>query len=166
MTVTAGAANVFSWFQTLTTITSLITWINILIAYVRFHAACKAQGVDRNTLPMKSWVWYHMNRTSTRVDETFANHLAQGQPYVAYVTLAFFSIIVFFNGFYVFTNGNWDVKNFVTAYICVPIYFAFYLFWKIVKRTPFVKASEADIWSGKVGYLLLPLFYTTSSHDT
>jgi amino acid permease len=94
-----------------------------------------------------------------------ANCCAQGQPYVAYVTLAFFSIIVFFNGFYVFTHGNWDVKSFITAYICVPIYFAFYLFWKIVKRTPFVKASEADIWSGKVGDLPLPFFCTTGLHD-
>lgn len=88
MTVSAGAATVFGWFQTLTTITSLITWISILIAYLKFYYACKAQGVDRNTMPMKSW----------------------GQPYVAYITLAFFILIVFFNGFAVFTKGNWNIK--------------------------------------------------------
>ena len=31
----------------------------------------------------------------------------------------------------------------------IPIYFGFYIFWKILKRTKVVKASEADIWSGK-----------------
>jgi amino acid transporter len=34
-------------------------------------------------------------------------------------------------------------------YITIPIYLAFYLFWKIFKRTKFVKPAEADIWSGK-----------------
>ena len=29
------------------------------------------------------------------------------------------------------------------------VYFAFYLFWSISKRTHFIKSSEADIWSGK-----------------
>ncbi len=84
MTVSAGAANVFSWFQTLTTITSLITWVNILVAYLGFHKALKAQGVDRSTLPMRTW----------------------GQPYTAIVPLVVFSLVLFFNGFYVFTNGN------------------------------------------------------------
>ena len=31
----------------------------------------------------------------------------------------------------------------------IPIYAALFIFWKIVKKTKFVKASEADIWSGK-----------------
>ena len=35
------------------------------------------------------------------------------------------------------------------SYIVIPIYFVFYLFWKVYKRTPFVKAAEADLWTGK-----------------
>lgn len=35
------------------------------------------------------------------------------------------------------------------SYIVVPIYLAFYVGWKIYTRCPFVKASEADLWSGK-----------------
>lgn len=35
------------------------------------------------------------------------------------------------------------------SYICVPVYIAFYLFWKIFKRTSFVKAEEADLFTGK-----------------
>ena len=37
----------------------------------------------------------------------------------------------------------------ITSYVGIPIYFGFWLFWKLLKRTKFVKASEADIWSGK-----------------
>nr|POE75631.1 putative proline-specific permease put4 [Quercus suber] len=128
MTVSSGASNVFNWFLTLTTITSLFTWISILIAYLRFRAAMIAQNVDR------------------KKDLVYRSRF---QPYTAYAALAFFLIIVLFNGFKVFTKGNWSTQDFVTAYIVIPIYFAFYLFWKIFKRTKFVKASEADIWTGK-----------------
>ncbi|KAF2173189.1 hypothetical protein M409DRAFT_62770 [Zasmidium cellare ATCC 36951] len=133
MTVSSGAASVFDWFQTLTTITSLFTWFSILIAYIRFRKALMAQGVNRNT------------------DLVFKSRF---QPYTAYAALVFFVIIILFNGFAVFTHNkdgssNWDVQSFVTAYVGIPIYVGFYLFWKILKRTKFVKASEADIWTGK-----------------
>lgn len=95
MTVSTGANNVFGWFQTLTTITSLFTWISVLIAYVRFKAACEAQGVDRkNDLIFRS----------------------KFQPFTAYFALGFFIIIVIFNGFAVFTHNaadgssNWTVS--------------------------------------------------------
>lgn len=35
------------------------------------------------------------------------------------------------------------------SYVGIPIYFGFYAFWKIFKRTKVVKNEEADIWSGK-----------------
>jgi len=127
MSVSTGANDVFLWFQNLTTIAQLLTWISICIAYLRFKSAMAAQGVDRNTLVFKTPL----------------------QPYCAWGALIFFSIIVLFNGFTVFTKGNWNVTDFLTAYIGIPIYLCLYLFWKIFRRTPFVKASEADIWSGK-----------------
>lgn len=134
MTVSTGAAAVFEWFQTLTTITSLFTWMSICVAYIRFKDALAAQGVNRNTLVFRS----------------------KFQPYCAWAALIFFAIITFFNGFVVFTKNtgpeggsNWNIQDFVTAYVVIPIYFGFFLFWKIFKRTSFVKASEADIWTGK-----------------
>lgn len=88
MTVSAGANNVFNWFQTLTTITSLFTWVSILIAYLRFKKALEAQGVSRDSLVFKS----------------------KWQPYTAWGALIFFVIIIVFNGFKVFTHGNWNVQ--------------------------------------------------------
>lgn len=81
----------------MTTITSVITWLNILVAYIAFRKALAAQGVDRNTLIFKS----------------------KWQPYTAYCALVFFLIIVVFNGFAVFTKGNWSVQDFVTVSIII-----------------------------------------------
>lgn len=84
-----GAAKAFEWFQNLTTIASLFTWCSILVAYLKFYAALKAQGIDRDTLIFKSPL----------------------QPYVAWASLIYFSMIIIFNGFAVFIDGNWDVSG-------------------------------------------------------
>ncbi|EKG20418.1 Amino acid/polyamine transporter I [Macrophomina phaseolina MS6] len=127
MSVSSGAGVVFEWMMNIVTIAQLFTWCSVLVAYIRFRQACHAQGVTDDQLPMRS----------------------RFQPYVAYITLGFFAIIILFNGFSVFTNGNWSIDDFITAYIGIPIFFGLYLFWKVLKREPIVKVAEADIWSGK-----------------
>lgn len=127
MSVSAGAGQVFSWFLNLTTISNLFTWFSILIASIHFDRALKAQGVSRDELPFK----------------------VPFQPYLAWTALLFFSTIIIFNGWEVFTKGNWDVGDFITAYIGIPIYVCLFTGWKLIKRTKFVKAHEADLWTGK-----------------
>jgi len=131
MSVSSGSNNVFNWFQNLVTIAQLFTWSNICISYLHFRRALIAQGVDRNTLVFKS----------------------PFQPYTAYFSLIYFIIILLFNGWEVFTSpdgvSSFTASGFLTAYIGFPIYFALYAFWKVLKRTPFVKPAEADIWTGK-----------------
>ncbi|OAP57117.1 hypothetical protein AYL99_07854 [Fonsecaea erecta] len=127
LSVSAGPTEVFSWLLTIITVASLFTWCSISISYLRFRRALEAQAVDRSSLPFKSPL----------------------QPYAAWVSLCFFSTILLFNGWEVFTNGNWSVKGFLSAYVGVPIYFGLYLFWKIFKRTRLVKPGEADLFTGK-----------------
>ncbi|KAL8786879.1 MAG: hypothetical protein Q9213_002510 [Squamulea squamosa] len=125
MSCSSGSEKVFQWFQNLATVANLFTWMSVSIAYIRFHAALKAQGIDRSTLVFKS----------------------PFQPYTAYFSLCFFAVLTLFNGFYAF--GPFDVNHFVTTYVGIPIYFALYAFWKIFKRTRFVRAHEADVFTGK-----------------
>ena len=120
-----GAQQTFLWFQNLTTIASLFTWTSICVAYIKFYDALKAQGIDRNTLVFKS----------------------PFQPYLAWMSLIFFSIIILFNGFYAFYPFN--ITNFATAYVGIPIYFLLYAAWKIIKRTRYIPAAEVDLFTGK-----------------
>jgi len=125
-----GPSVVFDWFQNLTTVASLFTWCSICIAYLQFHKALKAQGVDRNTLVFKS----------------------RFQPYTAWFALVYFALIIVFNGFDVFVgehHSHWSVTNFLAAYIGIPIFFVLYGFWKIFKRTSWIRPIDADITTGK-----------------
>ena len=38
---------------------------------------------------------------------------------------------------------------FFESYIAAPIVLGFYIFWKVVKRTRFVRAQEVDLVSGR-----------------
>jgi len=126
MSCSSGANTVFEWFQNLTTISTLFTWVSICISYIMFKKALEAQGVDRNTLVFKS----------------------PFQPYVCWVALVFFSLIIFFNGFDAIAP-SFDYQGFITDYIGVPIYFGLYLFWKVLKRSKWRNPAEADIYTGK-----------------
>ena len=122
----AGASKAFTWFQNLTTISTLFTWVSICISYIMFHRACRAQGIDRNTLIFKS----------------------PFQPYSCWFSLIFFSLIIFFNGFDSIAGG-FNVNSFITDYIGVPIYFILFFFWKFFKRTKWRTPAEADLYTGK-----------------
>jgi len=129
MSCSAGSAKVFTWFQNLVAITQLLTWISISIAYIRFHAALRAQNISRDTLVFKS----------------------PCQPYTAWFSLIFFAVITLFNGFYTFPSENkgFDYQDFVTAYVGIVIYGALFVFWKVYKKTRWVRSEEADITTGK-----------------
>lgn len=107
----------------ITTFSSLLTWMTIALSYIRFRAAIIAQGIGVENLP-------------------FRNPL---QPYAAYFGLVYFGVVALGNGFKVFTEGNWSTSDFVASYVGLPIYLGFFTFWKILKRTNFVRARYADL---------------------
>lgn len=130
MSVSTGASKVFAWFQNLVTIAQLFTWCSICYTYTKFHKALQAQGVDRSTLLFRAY----------------------GGTTSAWISFAYFALIIVFNGFAVFTQRPWgdaELTSFFTAYIGIPIFVLLYLFWKIFKRSKPVRPAEADIWSGK-----------------
>lgn len=127
LAVSNGSYVVFNWFLHLTTIANLFTWVGICLSSIGFRRALKAQGVTKADMPFHS----------------------PFQPYLAYISLAFFVIVIVFNGFHVFTTGNFNATDFITAYIGIPIFAILFLFWKILKRTKMVDPKTADIWTGK-----------------
>lgn len=99
------------------------------ITYIFFFRACRAQGLDRNTLPYKGWF----------------------QPYSAYFGLFFTSIIVVIQGYTVFLPGKFTVPTFLTYYTMIFVCILLYSGWKLLHKTKVVKAAEADlVWDKPV----------------
>ncbi|KLJ11986.1 hypothetical protein EMPG_09627 [Blastomyces silverae] len=132
MNVSDDSKVVFGYFVNLVTIFGLLTWISILVTHIYFIRARKAQGVPESSLAFK------------------APFGAAG----SYGALAFCILITLTKNFEVFvhspdTYGNFDYKNFITAYIGVPMYLILIFGYKFYTKTSGVKPHEADLWTGK-----------------
>jgi amino acid transporter len=93
--VSNNAAIVLQWFVSLVTASQLINFSVMALTYLRFHAALKAQGIARETLPYRAWL----------------------QPYAAWYGLAGCFVMTFVGGYSVFLPGNWDVPTFLFSYV-------------------------------------------------
>jgi amino acid transporter len=139
-----GASLAFGWFQNLSTLAGLVAWAVMCFTYIRFHAAVKAQGLDRSTFPMKS----------------------KFQPFLAWWGFLGASVIALITGFPVFLKGHWNTSDFIASYIGIPIFFVPLFAWKFMKKTrvspvktnyvacadkvQWVRPSEADLWAGRI----------------
>lgn len=89
--VSNNSAKVLNWFVSLVTASQLINFSVMCYTFIKFHKACKAQGLSRDTLPYKGF-W---------------------QPYAAWYGLVCTFIMAFVGGYTVFLDGFWDVPNFL-----------------------------------------------------
>ncbi|PYH98467.1 amino acid permease [Aspergillus ellipticus CBS 707.79] len=108
-----GPSQAFTWLLNLSTIAGLIAWATLSFCYIRFHAAMKAQGISRDTIPWKG----------------------PFQPYTAWVGFIGSTIITLVAGFPVFLKGNWSTSNFFASYVGIPIFVVPIILWKFFKRT-------------------------------
>lgn len=108
-----GPAQAFTWLLNLSTVAGLIAWSTLSFCYIRFHAAMKAQGVSRDSLP---WA-------------------APFQPYAAWVGFVGSAIITLISGFPVFLKGNWSTSDFIASYVGIPIFILPIIGWKFGYKT-------------------------------
>lgn len=127
LNVSSTGARVFTWFSNISTVSGFIAWIVVMITYIRFRKAM----VYNNMLDQLPY------RTKL-------------QPYSTWFVLSVIVLLTITNGFGVFTKANWNVPDFLAAYITIPIFFVLYLGHKIWFRTPLcIKIHNVDVISGK-----------------
>ncbi|GMM37449.1 Dip5 protein [Saccharomycopsis crataegensis] len=127
MTCSSSSKTVFNYFVNVVSIFGLLTWISILVTYIFFTRAVKAQGYVRT----RDFVYY-----------------APLQPYGTYFSLFMCCMIAIIKNFTVFIGG-FDYKSFVTGYIGIPVYFICFIGYKIIKKSKFIKPEEADLFTYK-----------------
>jgi yeast amino acid transporter len=111
----------------ISTISGYIAWIVVLITYIRFRKAMRLRNMWEQ-LPFKT----------------------AGQPYLAWFVLFLISLLTLTNGFQILIPRNWNVQDFLAAYITIPIFLVLYLGHKMWFRTPFfIPSKDIDCVSGK-----------------
>jgi len=125
--VSSSSAIVLTWLVNLITAGGIIDYIVMGVTYICFYHACKAQGVDRKTFPYTGWL----------------------QPWCGYLGTAWMTMIVFCFGYASF--APWSTDGFFSNYTMLLIAPVTFTFWKVLKKTKFVKPLEADlVWERPV----------------
>lgn len=123
MAVNHTSANVFSWFQNITSSVLLCDWIIIAVNHISLHRAMKAQGYTRKDLPYTFKVG----------------------AYAGYYSLFFSVLFLLTGGFPVFIHGYWDFANFFSAYFAIVLALVFFIFGKLLFKTKWLKPSEVKL---------------------
>lgn len=123
-----SSSTVLDWLVGICTASYLLNYFGTVLTYLHFYEALKQQGVDRKSLPYRG----------------------RFQPYAAWYALFGTFVMTLILGYNVFIHGQWDITTFFTNYTMVGFFPVAYLFWKIVKRTSYVKPGTADLNLGTV----------------
>jgi amino acid transporter len=119
--LSSGTSTVLTWLINLVTAGCVIDYIVMCVTFIYFYRACRAQGIDRKSLPYYGYF----------------------QPYCAYAGAAFATFVVMFYGYSSFTP--WSVSTFFSYYAMVIVAILTYGFWKIFKKTKVVGPLECDL---------------------
>ncbi|RJE19495.1 Amino acid permease [Aspergillus sclerotialis] len=122
-----NASQVLTWLVSLVTAGALIDYLVICITYIRFHAACKRQGVDRRTFP----------------------YFGYFQPYCAWIGCGAMVIVLLFYGYTTF--APWSVESFFQNYTMQLVAPILYLGWKLAHKTNVVRLDDVDlVWDRRL----------------
>lgn len=136
----AESTTVFNWLLALSGLSTIFSWGSLCACHIQFRRAWKYNGHTLEELPWKSPV---------------------GLP-GAIFGLGFNILVIIFQ-FYVaaFPIGEGSVEDelatprqranaFFLGFLAAPVVLLFYIGWKIVKRTSFVRLDEMDITTGRM----------------
>lgn len=123
MNLSNTAANVFGWFQSLTSANLLLGWILISVNHIHMSRAMKAQGYPRSKLP----------------------HSIKFAPAAAWISF-FASLVLLLTGGYTnFVHHRFLISGLFSSYFIIPLFIGLFLFWKFFKGTRYLRPHEVDL---------------------
>ena len=130
-------STVFDWLVALSGLSTLFTWLSILVTHIRFRKAWRVQGHSTEELPYKA------------IGGTYGSWT--GVVLITPVLIAQFYIAIFPIGG-TETAGE-AAESFFLAYLAFPILLAFWVIGYLWKRTLPRKASQIDLNTGRKSWL-------------
>ncbi|BCZ45521.1 gamma-aminobutyrate permease [Clostridium gelidum] len=103
-------------------ITAFFAWLGIGICHYRFRKAYIAQGRDLKDLKFK----------------------AKFYPYGPIISIIICVVVIFGANIWIFQAETFSWFDFITNYICIPIFICLYFGYKFIKKTKIVPLQECD----------------------
>ncbi|KKK19447.1 hypothetical protein AOCH_005649 [Aspergillus ochraceoroseus] len=125
MAVSNSSLTVFTWITNIVGSANLVIFCIFHITYIRFRRAQMAQNVTERP-------WFRRN-----------------QYYYSIISLVFYIIIFFTNGWVVFTKGNWAISSFIFAYFPLTMFIVTYAGYKLIMRPVMAPLHEVPLYAGR-----------------
>lgn len=119
----------FMWMLALSGLSSIFTWGSICLAHIRFRRAWKLQGHSLDEL-------------------AFTSQPGLIGSYFGFV----FNCLVLIAQFWIAMwpiGADPDAEAFFSAYLAVPVVLICYIVYKVMYRTPFMRAKDMDLVTGR-----------------
>lgn len=124
----------FNWMLAISGLSSIFTWGSICLAHIRFRRGWKAQGYSLDELPFRSqpgvigsWVGFIFNCL-----------VLVAQFWVGFAPVDYGEM-----------TASGRVESFFQSYLAAPVVIAFYILYKIYTRSPFMRAKDMDLQTGR-----------------
>ncbi|QPH05397.1 hypothetical protein C2857_003154 [Epichloe festucae Fl1] len=130
MVVSDDSKKIFGYFVNLTTIFGLLSWISLLVTYIYFLKARRAQNLADSAMP----------------------YVAPQGLIGTYIALFFCCLILLTKNFDVFVHHDgitFDYQNFITGYLGIPLYLILLFGHMFITKSRGVAPHEADFFGGK-----------------
>lgn len=124
----------FNWMMAISGLSSIFTWGSICLSHIRFRRAWKVQGHSLSELAFTSqagvigsWIGFIFNCL-----------VLMAQFWVGFAPVGYASM-----------SASALVENWFQAYLACPVVLAFYIPYKLWFKTPFVRARDMDLMTGR-----------------
>lgn len=119
----------FDWMLALSGLSSIFTWGSICLSHIRFRRGWKLQGHTLDELAFTS---------QPGVYGSWYGFVFNFLVLVAQFWTALWPI-----------GGKPEAEGFFMAYLAVPVVILFYVPYKLIKKTPFIRAKDMDLVTGR-----------------
>lgn len=124
----------FMWMMAISGLSSIFTWGSICLAHIRFRRGWKVQGHSLDELPYRS----QAGVVGSWIGFIFNCLVLVAQFWVGFAPIDYGTM-----------SARAKVENFFSLYLAAPVVILFYLCYKIWFRTPFIRAKDMDLVTGR-----------------
>ncbi|KAJ5082449.1 hypothetical protein N7532_011492 [Penicillium argentinense] len=115
-----GQGRLWVWLQNIVGVSNQVSWVIIGVASLRFRAGIRKQNIEQ-LLPYKNWTY----------------------PWGPIFTVGLNTLLILVQGWTSF-SPSFNVVDFVSFYLEIPILIFMLIGWKLIKKTKMVKTCDMD----------------------
>lgn len=134
LAATPKQSEAFMWMMAISGLSSIFTWGSVCLSHIRFRRAWKLQGHSLDELAFRS----QPGLIGSWIGFTFNCLVLVAQFWVGFAPVGYGDM-----------SSLELVENWFSVYLAAPVVLFFYIPYKFIYKTPFIRAKDMDLVTGR-----------------